>query len=71
MHGSKSPILRELRREGKQAMIVDLLIDRFGTKAKKLWTRLNAIEDEARLLELNKLALTCPDLDSFREQLSP
>jgi hypothetical protein len=72
---SKSPIVREVRaewtREGKQAMILDLLVDRFGTKARKLWTRLKAIEDDARLIELTKLAVTCPDLDTFRKHLSP
>ncbi len=46
-------------------------MDRFGTKAKKLGTKLKSIEDEARLIELNKLTATCPDLDSFRKQLSP
>jgi hypothetical protein len=72
---SKSPIVREVIaagiREGKQELVLDILVDRFGTKAKKLRTKLKAIEDEARLIELTKLAVICPDLDSFRKHLSP
>ena len=72
---SKSPIVREVIAagilEGRQAMVLDTLVKRFGAKAGKLKTKLKAIEDDARLTELNLLAATCPDLDSFRRQLSP
>jgi hypothetical protein len=72
---SKSPIVRELKaqwtREGKQEMVLDILVDRFGTKAQKLKTKLRAVEDDGRLRELTKLASTCLDRDSFRKQLAP
>jgi hypothetical protein len=73
MHESRSPIVREVIaawiREGKQELVLDLLVDRFGTGARKLTTKLRAIEDEAALKELVMLAATCPDLASFRKQL--
>ena len=75
MSEPKSPVLRELKSEwvrgGKQEMVLDILVKRFGTKAQKLRTKLKAIEDEAVLTELVMLASTCPDLDAFRKQLSP
>ena len=45
----------------------------YGTQLETVNNELvpKAIEDEARLIELTKLAFTCPDLDSFRKQLSP
>src|SRR5262249_10018890 len=53
MRDPNSPVLRELKveweRGAKQSMILDALVDRFGAKAKKLSTKLKAIEDEARL----------------------
>jgi len=72
---SQSPVLQELwaewTREGKQAMIVDLLVDRFGAEAVGFRARLKAIEDDARLKELNKLAFTCANLEEFQKHLSP
>jgi hypothetical protein len=70
----KSPILRELKaewvREAKQSVIVNILVDRFGAGARRLKTKLKPVEDRARLVELLKFAFTCPDLASFRKQLS-
>jgi hypothetical protein len=79
MQESKSPIIQELReewtREGalgaKRQMILDLLIDRFGPEARKLEAQLKSVSDDARLKELNKLAVTCPDLESFRKAIAP
>jgi len=71
---SQSPILQELQEEwihrGKRRMILDLLVDRFGPPALELETELKNITDDSRLKELNKLAFTCPDLDSFRKKLA-
>jgi hypothetical protein len=75
MSEPKSPVLRELKSEWergvRQSMLADMLVNRFGEKARKLRTRLKAIDDEAVLEKLAKLAVTCPDLDSFRKQLPP
>jgi hypothetical protein len=70
---NKSPFVQEMyavyTRKGKLDMIVDLLADRFGPEASELRADLDLVEDGARLKELNKLAITCADLDTFKAAL--
>jgi hypothetical protein len=75
----ESPVLQELKaewtreaaREAHRRDIIDFLVARFGTEAEELATDLRAIEEEARLKELVKLAAACPDLEVFRRELAP
>jgi hypothetical protein len=55
-----------------QNSILVALEGRFGTKARKLETKIKAISifEDDRLDELVRHAATCPTLDSFRKQLA-
>jgi hypothetical protein len=74
-----SPVLREILDEAAQEAahettienLVAVLAARFGTDAEAVRSDLKAIKDDARLKELLTLAATCPDLESFRQQLPP
>jgi predicted transposase YdaD len=75
-----SPLLREIyeeatregerkgRRETAESAIIEVLTARFGPEAEALRTDLKAIGD-TRLKGLLGLAVTCPDLASFRAHL--
>ena len=67
----ESPILQELIAERTRETLVNVLVARFGSKAKSVETELQAISDESRLQELVKFAATCRSLASFRKHLSP
>jgi hypothetical protein len=67
----ESPVLQRLLRETRQEDIVRVLVARFRIAAPDVEAELNSINDDDRLNELVDLAATCPDLDSFRKQLSP
>jgi hypothetical protein len=73
MEENHSPFVQEMRRiAGRKAiqdMILEMLGDRFGPDASALRADLELIEGAARLKELNKLAVTCADLDTFRAAL--
>jgi hypothetical protein len=66
----ESPVLQRLLRETRQEDIVRVLVARFRIAAPDVEAELNSINDDDRLNELVDLAATCPDLDSFRKQLS-
>ena len=69
----ESPVLQELKaewtREAQHRMIVGVLVDRFGAVAEDVETELKAVNNETNLRELVKVAVTCPDLESFRARL--
>jgi len=69
----ESPLFQELKAEWTRETtiedLMDVLVARFGSKARPLETELKAIDDEARLRELIKHAATCRTLASFRKQL--
>ena len=60
----------EAAREARRCAIVICLDARFGAQAEELAAPLMTIADDARLRELTKLAAVCPDLQSFRKELS-
>jgi len=74
----ESPVLQELKaewtreaaREANRHIIVDVLVARFGSQAEEFATRLETIDDDARLKELVKVAAVCSGLESFREELA-
>jgi hypothetical protein len=61
--------LKEIASNRVRAMVVRILRRRFGADAEPIAPRLDAIDDVARLEELEELAATCADLDEFRTQL--
>jgi hypothetical protein len=69
----ESPTLKELiadgERAGKRKSIIRVLVARFGSGARDLQLRLEAISDDERLGELTELSATCPDLESFKKPL--
>ena len=70
----ESPLLDDLkvlfRQMGVQEAIVASLEDRFGSVPEDITSRVKAIRETKRLLELNRRASTCADLDDFRSQLA-
>ena len=71
----ESPLIQELFQEQftdrTRETLINVLVARFGSKAKSLETELKAISEESRLQELVKHAATARTLSSFRKQLAP
>ena len=73
----KSPILRELfdeatqkgERKATEAAVVRVLVARLGASDKAVKAELKKVRDD-KLEELVTLAATCPDLDTFRNELA-
>jgi hypothetical protein len=71
----ESPVLQRLKAEWIQEavneahrdVIVIALTARFGDEAEGLREKLGEIDDEARLIELVRLAAVCSDLAAFRD----
>ena len=69
----ESPVLDEVKAilkkryeaDATRQAVVEALEVRFGSVPLERIAALNAIEDQARLKELHRLAITCPDLDAF------
>jgi hypothetical protein len=64
-------LLQETKQETKQQDIVRALVIRFRIAGADLEAELSSIDDEERLGKLFDLAVTCSDLESFRQHLSP
>lgn len=73
----ESPVLQELKAEWTREGAIEatrndvarFLAARFGVDAKSLEAELKSVDDDI-LDNLVELAATCPDLESFRKQLS-
>jgi hypothetical protein len=73
----KSPLLRkiideatqEVRREATEDALLTVLVARFGAEAEAVRAQLKSISD-ARLKDLFKFAIACPDLDAFRKRIA-
>jgi hypothetical protein len=63
----ESPVLKELRREERCSTMIDVLVERFGRRARSLLPRLESIKDDRKLKELTKQSVSCPDLESFEK----
>ncbi len=68
---TKQETRRETRQETRRESILRALVARFRVTAPDIEAMLKSIGDDERLNQLVDLAVTCPDLDSFRKQLSP
>ena len=64
-------IIDETKLETTLEAILDVLATRLGDEAKLVRAELEAIKDEARMKGLLRCAATCPDLETFRKELSP
>ena len=69
----ESPVLQELKAEWARETtckdVARFVAARFGVDTKSLEAELESVEDDL-LGNLVELAATCPDLESFRKQLS-
>lgn len=65
----ESPLIQELVVERMHAWILDALEVRFGPVPQDIATAVQAIQDEKRLRELNKLVIGGADLKTFRARL--
>jgi hypothetical protein len=66
----ESPVLQGLLAEQMHKATLGILEDRFGPVPADITTALQAITNGDRPLALNRFAARCPDLDTFRRQLS-
>jgi hypothetical protein len=71
----ESPLIQELMSEvvakERHKYIVGVLEERFGSVPQDILTALGAIQDAERLDQLNRWAVRCPDLEAFRQRLTP
>ncbi len=63
------PLIQELRAEAVHEAILELLKARFGSVPRGVSRLLRAILKEKRLMKLNVVAASCPDMAAFREAL--
>jgi hypothetical protein len=70
----ESPVLDEVKAlidaRAKREYILAALETRFGTVPTERVAALHEVKDAARLNELHRLAITCPDLDAFGKGLA-
>jgi hypothetical protein len=71
----ESPMAKELIADSRLAagrsILLDVLVGRFGPRARDLRSILDTITEEKRLKELAQVSGTCPDLESFKKLLPP
>jgi hypothetical protein len=67
----ESPLLQKMIAERLHDTILVILKDRFGTVPREVIRLLREVIDEKKLQQLAVLAGKCPDLEEFREALSP
>ena len=65
----ESPLIEQWRAEGVHELILDTLDDRFGSSPRDVSRLLRKIVDERKLKKLNRVAIKCANLDTFRESL--
>jgi hypothetical protein len=67
----ESPLIQEIVARTRHEYIRYFLEARFGSIPPEIGARLEAIVDEQKLRDLAHYAALCPDLESFRAELSP
>ena len=67
----ESPVLQELLAERMHQVLLRILEVRFGLVPPDVEAALRAVMDDDRLQELVAVAASCPDLETFRQQLAP
>jgi hypothetical protein len=66
----ESPVIERLLAKTRRKDILEVLKERFHTVPRDITTRLDSAVKEKELLQLLRLAVTCPSLDEFKEGLS-
>jgi hypothetical protein len=66
----ESPVLQEFLAEGRRKSITVVLVERFGSIASTLATALDSITDLEKLDELTRIAVKCPDVETFAQEIS-
>lgn len=67
----ESPLIQELVVERMHKDILRVLAARFGPIPPAVASALQTIQDEAKLDDLIDWAARCPDLEAFRNRLTP
>ena len=71
----ESPLIQELMQEvvaeRGHKYIVGVLEERFGSVPQDIITALGTIQEDERLGQLLRWAVRCPDLEAFRQRLTP
>ena len=67
----ESPLIQELMAERGHKYIMRVLEERFGGVPQDILTALGAIQEDERLDQLHRWAVRCPDLEAFRQRLTP
>lgn len=66
----ESPLVQKWKAEAAHELVIDVLKERFGIVPRDLVQRIRKITNEKQLRRLNRHAVTCLDVDSFRTALS-
>ncbi len=65
----ESPLLQKMIAERLQKAIQEALKARFDSVPREVNRLLREVLDERKLTELNGIAATCPNMETFREAL--
>ena len=66
----ESPVLQEFLTERQRKSILLVLVERFGPAANSVVSALDSISDDEKLDELTRLAAKCPDIKTFKQEIS-
>jgi hypothetical protein len=65
----ESPLLQRMMAARTHDLILDVLKERFGTVPRDVSKLLREIINEKKLRQLNRTAIKCTDMETFREAL--
>jgi hypothetical protein len=66
----ESPVLQEFAAECRRKSIMVVLTERFGSMAETVGSALGPITDSEKLDELTRIAVKCPDVETFEQLIS-
>jgi hypothetical protein len=65
----ESPLVEQLIAKNNHELIEDTLVVRFGAVESELRQQLRAVTNLKKLKKLHRVAVKCPDIETFKEQL--
>ncbi len=66
----ESPVLQEFLAKRQRKWVMLVLIERFGSRANAIAQVLDSITDVEKLDKLTRIAVKCPDIETFEHEIT-
>ena len=66
----ESPVLQEFLAKRQRKWVMLVLIERFGSRANAIAQALDSITDVEKLDKLTRIAVKCPDIETFEHEIT-